>query len=156
MKKYVFESELTPEEIKFRLAGSVRCVSKGWRGIGNTMFYEWIDDAHFMLIRTGSLGIGKGQVPFIGELHIEGNKTIISGCFQPDKEQTRAICLVALIAMIALIIMAVFNDTILFIALPIYLIWLSLEYQLSWNTLPMFWRKANNDVIQYIEKRLLK
>lgn len=88
---YRFESELTPEEIMGRVRATARYAGKGWRWTSDTLFYEITDDSRFMLICTGFAGASGGQPPFIGELQVKDDKTVITGRFQPDKKQAKVL-----------------------------------------------------------------
>ena len=150
---YRFESELTPEEIMGRVRATARYAGKGWRLTSDTLFYEIMDDSHFMLIYTGFAGASGGQPPFIGELQVKDGKTVIIGRFQPDKKQTKQLTITVLIPLILLLII---DYKMLFIALPFYLIWVFFGYCFFWNIAPRFWVKPHDRVIQYIKANLLR
>ena len=150
---YRFESELTPVEIMGRVRATARYAGKGWRLTSDTLFYEIMDDSHFMLIYTGFAGANGGQPPFIGELSVENGKTVITGQFQPDKKQAK---LFGIFVLVPIALLLIIDFAMFLTALPFYLIWVLLGYYLLWNTTPKFWVKTNKQVIKYIKENLLK
>lgn len=150
---YRFESELTPEEIMGKLRATARFAGKGWRLTSDTLFYEIMDNSHFMLIYTGFAGASAGQPPFIGELQVKDGKTVITGRFQPDKKQAKQLTITFLIPLVLLLII---DYKMLLIALPFYLIWVLLGYCFFWNVAPRFWVKTRKRVIDHIKENLLK
>lgn len=150
---YRYESELPPEEVMGKLRATARFASKGWRLTSDTLFYEIMDDRHFMLIYTGFAGASGGQPPFLGELQVKDGKTVITGRFQPDKKQAKHLAIAFLIPLVLLLLV---DYTMLLIILPFYLIWVLLGYCFFWNIAPRLWVKARNRVIDYIKRNLLK
>jgi len=150
---YRYESDLTPAEIFDKLRATARRASKGWTLTSDTLFYDIIDDTHFMLIRTGMAGAGGGQPPFCAELSTKDGKTVIKGRFQPSKAQSRFIMAFSILPIVAVLLLM---PHMLLPFFPFYLLWLLMIYWLFWGLNSKLWPKSKSFVLSHVKKHLLR
>ena len=153
--KYQFTSALPPAEVHARLRSRAYPTKRGWRLVGNTLFYEQIDSDRFMLIKTGFAGAGGGQPSFVGRIAAARGETVIEGRFRPDPKLTRVLAVFYIFCILASLFLLRADIMIWILLLPFYIAWGCALFGLFWGIAPLLWRKRRNAVLIFIEENLL-
>lgn len=154
MKKYVYESSLSPEEVRERLEDRTRPMEKGWMLEEHQAFAKFLTDGRFYLAKTCKTGQLRTQLPFVGTVAPAEGGSVITGAFLPPKSMKTAMLGMILAAMF--ICCGFTGGDLLAVAKLVagLAVWCVLVWVLLVE-LPVLNRQQNQATLAFIEENLL-
>ncbi|MGN1001656.1 MAG: hypothetical protein ACI4PC_02715 [Oscillospiraceae bacterium] len=150
--RYEFTSSLSPAEVAARIRARTRCTTGG-TGCDNTLYHKQLDDARFMLLKTGRFGLGRGQPAFWLELSPRDGGTVIRCRYGPAKSADILLCAFCALPLVAALRMN--GPAFLLVFLLPWAFWVFLVLGFFHILAPRLWKKQGDAVLAFIKAELL-